>query len=920
MKKIFSLVLALIMVMSLFNGVTVSAATVTASGTCGDNLTWTLDEDGLLTISGTGSMKNYTFLGDAPWWYSYSSFVKSVNIKNGVTSIGDSAFFDCTSLTRVTIPDSVTSIGNNAFRGCTSLTRVTIPDSVTSIGEEAFFSCTSLTRVTIPDSVTSIGYATFCYCTSLTRVTIPDSVTSIGDGAFGLCYSLTEITIPDSVTRIVSYAFYKCTSLTRVTIPDSVTSIGGAAFSSCDSLKTIIVASGNEIYHSRDNCIIETDTNTLIVGCKTSVIPDYVTSIGNYVFYNYTSLTEIAIPDSVTSIGSWAFAYCDSLTDVYYGGTKAQWNEINISSYGNTCLTDANIHFAKIASGSCGANVTWTLDSDGVLTISGEGKIADCEILSVPWYDYIDDIRYLVIDNGVTGIGDNAFASCENLSSVSIPGTVTSIGMRAFSGCDAIETVDIPEGVKDIYSMAFYGCKNLSSVSIPESVTYIAASAFEDCKAITDVYYAGSNSQWNAITIGSYNGNLKTANIHFAKEDPPGIAWGSCGDSVTWLLDNDGLLTISGEGAMYDYTSSDFPWCDYKDSITSVVIEDGVTYIGAYAFYTCTVLTEVDIPETVTSIGDSAFRGCTLLSDVEIPETVTSIGDYAFRSCKSLPTIKIPYGVTSIGLSVFSWCEALTSIDIPETVTSIGEDAFRGCLALTTIRIPDGVTSIGNNVFRGCSALASIEIPDTLTSVGDYAFSSCTALTDVYYGGTEAEWNKISLGKNNDYLTNANIHFAEVSATISGTVKSFGDALNDVTVELLRDGIVIDSKIVTGNGTYTFERVSAGEYTVRASKSKHAARDYDFIVYNVDVTQDIVILIYGDVTGDGVVNSTDTLQMNRKIANLSSAFNLAANSDYRLKVANITGITGTDTLINSSDILQINRKIANLSSIFDKIA
>ena len=372
-KRLLSFVLAALMIASLLPA-TALAADIVDSGTCGaegdgSNLTWTLDSEGVLTISGSGDMHGYDHLG-APW-YGIRSPVKSAVIADGVTSIGDSAFFDCTSLTSVTIPDSVTSIGEYAFYNCTSLTSVTIPNSVTSIGEYTFYNCTSLTSVAIPDSVTSIGEYAFSHCTSLTSVTIPDSVTSIGRYAFYYCTSLTSVTIPDSVTSIGEYAFYDCTSLTSVTIPDSVTSIGDGAFSYCESLTSVTipdsvtsigwhafdgctsltgiwVAEGNSHYASDASGVLFNKDKTTLVQCPGAfaayTIPNSVTSIGADAFSYCRSLTSVTIPDSVTIIGGSAFFDCDNLTDVYYTGTEIAWNKIKISDYSDV-LKNATIHY-----------------------------------------------------------------------------------------------------------------------------------------------------------------------------------------------------------------------------------------------------------------------------------------------------------------------------------------------------------------------------------------------------------------------------------------------------------------------------------------------------------------------------------------------------------------------------------------------
>ncbi len=400
-KRLLSFVLVVLMIASLLPA-TPLAADIVDSGTCGaegdgSNLTWTLDSDGVLTISGSGDMHGYGPSG-APW----HGRVKSAVIAEGVTSIGGFAFYDCTSLTSVTIPDSVTSIGANAFFDCTSLTSVTIPDSVTSIGVGAFASCTSLTGIwvaesnshyssdasgvlfnkdkttlvqcpgafaayTIPNSVTSIGDVAFSFCTSLASVTIPDSVTSIGRHAFQYCTSLTSVTIPNGVTSIGDSAFSYCASLTSVTIPDSVTSIGWSAFAGCTSLTSV-------------------------------TIPDSVTSIGSLAFSGCTSLTSVTVPDSVTSIGDAAFASCTSLTGIW--------------------VAEGSSHYAS--------------DASGVLFNKDKTTLVQCPGAFSGSY---------AIPDSVTSIGHCAFEDCASLTSVTIPDSVTSIGHYAFEGCRSLTDV-----------------------------------------------------------------------------------------------------------------------------------------------------------------------------------------------------------------------------------------------------------------------------------------------------------------------------------------------------------------------------------------------------------------------------------------------------------------------------------------------
>ena len=403
-----------------------------ATGRCGDSITWTLDDSGNLTLSGSGEMWDYGY--DTSPFKGYE--IRKATVEYGITSIGEYAFVGCSGLTELTLPSSVTSIGHSSFRGCSGLTELTLPNSVTSIGWRAFEGCSGLTELTLPNSVTSIGWSAFEGCSGLEKITVGsensrydsrDNCNSIIETETNtLIVGCKNSIIPNSVTSIGYSAFRGCSGLTELTLPSSVTSIGNSAFCGCSGLTELI-------------------------------LPNSVTSIGEYAFYYCSELTELTLPNSVTSIGGGAFSGCTGLEKItslaeippvcgygVFDGVTIISCRLIVPGESVAAYKQAEVwrefKIITAATGRCGDSITWTLDDSGNLTLSGSGEMWDYNKNDLPFKD--SGIKTVTIKDGITSIGDYAFAYCSSgLTELTLPNSITSIGDYAFAYCSGLAKI-----------------------------------------------------------------------------------------------------------------------------------------------------------------------------------------------------------------------------------------------------------------------------------------------------------------------------------------------------------------------------------------------------------------------------------------------------------------------------------------------
>ena len=682
-KRLLSLLLACCFVFSLLPMSAMADEAQTTSGSCGENVTWAL-VDGVLTISGTGAMEDYSSSGTAPW-YDMADAITSIEVGDGVVSIGDHAFRGLTNVESAALAYSVESIGEYAFADCDRLYSIDMP-AATDIGSYAFFNCFDLNSVSIPDGVATIRNSTFASCSNLRTVEIPESTTTVEDCAFNVCDSLSDVYYSGTRAQWEDVAIGDCNiPLTSAAIHcsddgDSYTGTCGenVTWALEGGILTISGEGDMESYYGVKAPWYNKADEIISIEVLSGV-----TSIGDYVFMDLPYVNLATVSSSVKSVGLCAFKDCGSLENV--------------------------------------------LLEEGLLTIS-DSAFADCS-----------QLQSIDIPDSVESIGDCAFQNCSNLRTITLPTGITSIGMSAFNGCTSLNNISIPEGVTTIRVSAFASCSDLVRVDVPKSMTSVESNAFNACDSLSYVDYSGTKAQWDKISIGDDNEPLTAATIHCTDGDV--VPHGSCGDELTWKFEN-GKVTVSGTGAMYEFDwADDIPWAKFADEIKAVVIENGVTSICSDAFSYCAALESVSLPESLTIIGDWAFSHCSKLESITLPDGIQTIGDGAFQGCSSIKSVVFPNSVETIGNSSFANCAALESITLPKANAIIDEGTFARCPKLSSVFIPGAVYFTGN-IFEGCTGLTEINIEDTnpdYCSVGGVVFDKGMTTLVIYPAGRQAE-------------------------------------------------------------------------------------------------------------------------------------------------------------------------------------
>ena len=766
--------------------------------------------------------------------------IRSVDMPNGVTSLGDGAFAYCSNLTSVSNLDEIVSIGDYAFY-CSSFADFdTIPSSVVSIGDYAFYrSAIKIVSIEADSKLEYIGAYAFYECEFIeSNINLP-GVVSIGDRAFYDCeFTGSNINLPGVVSigdyafaysnfnnlsfgessmleSIGERAFYETTGLYSFTISESLVSIGERAFRLSEPLKVLNI-SNLESYLNAGygaSLSLSDDAKLFINGVETTelVIPEGVTSIPSYAFYGFNMLTSVSLPSSVETIEDHSFESCRKLNNVSIK------EDSKLTSIGNYAFQSCNISSITIPKG---------VTKIGNAAFSACWKLAEvCNLSNLRIsagssnYGYVGDYAIEIRETTESGIyyageNDEYVMYEDSRGNHYLVNYVGEYGVLTLPTLDNNQTYTINE-------RAFYENITITSIVIPECVTSIGSDAFDGCYRLAEIFNLSSLDitfdYYDNGGIGAYAIEIKTT------EGDSGIYPAGENNEYVMYKDKDGnhyLVNYLGEGGditlptlegEQTYSIKKSAFSENRD-ITSVVIPEGVTTIYNGAFYGCNDLTSITIPSSITYIGADVFTNMTveevyvgnlesylkslqgyesapggrlyvegkLVTDLVLPNNITTIPDGAFRGAEDIVSVTIPNGVTSIGSYAFSGCSSLTSVTISDSVTDIGDEAFRLCSSLESVNIGENssLQTIGDDAFFKCSDLTSFTIPSSVTSIGGRAFADCY-INELHIGDV-ASYLNITFAYSYSWYTYTSSPLCDTSRDVNLYVK--GELVTDLVI------------------------------------------------------------------------------------------------------------------------------------------
>lgn len=760
-----------------------------------------------LVFEGDGSMIDLS--PDALPWEAYTKRIENVEIDERVSSFGSYAFANLQALSSIELPDGINIISDGMFFG-SQMSNITIKSSVIAIGISAFEGCTKLETVSFDNGsyLCVIRDRAFYGCSALKNIDLPEYLSDIGEHAFDSCTNLTSLNISENAVNIAGNAFDNTglrpndrataaeieaayinyyengeylpignnpyaifigieakskANLRSLVLHKDMLSIAYGALDGANNLEFISVESGNDSFIGIQNCIIDTETKTLVLGIQSSEIPcdGTVIKISKDAFLNCKSLKKIVIPPTITEIEGPAFKGCSSIEEITIPFTGLS-NVLGANSFylifGEANDIPESLETVKITnvdtiySGAFyNCSHIKNIYIPSTLKTVQNSAFLGCTRLESVYIDSIDfwfDITFEDPYSTPFGYADYLYVNGEVLEELVVPDRITEIKYLSFAGCDSITTITFNNSLEKISHSSFRDCHSLMEVVIPDSVTNIERYAFANCESLESVALPAGLKSISAYVFMACK-SLYEVSIHESIESIDTTAFIACLSLSKIEVSADNANYASLDGILYNKTLDAILYVPHAIN-GKVTISDKITEIPSGFFASYPELDELIIPDSVTFIGKDAFKGCTSLKSIELP----FIGD----SISSENSFSYVFGTVPASLEKV----------IIKSATVIKDGDFAECSGIKEVYLPDGVTSIGIGAFMNCYSLSKIVIPKSVTQIKDNAFEGCMKLSAVFCKSTEAEYGEISIGSNNLFFTTARRYYYNDNVTENG--------------------------------------------------------------------------------------------------------------------------------------------------------